>query len=117
MRRRTVVTCRRRRPAIRAGAAGAPFVVGVVLIAIMVAGISATGTLLPPVAAPAAPASRVRAGQGLRLGRPFRRIAGLPALAAVVYGAWQIRTGRQDKRVIAAATASLAVPLAGVAML
>ena len=36
--------------------------------------------------------------------------------AEVVYGAWQIRTGRQDKRAIAVATALLAVLLAVVTL-
>ena len=96
---------------------GALVVVGVVLIAIMVAVISATEPLLlfPGRSFGGSRFSGTR-GQGLGLLALF---AGLLVfgVAAVVYGAWQIRTGRQDKRVIAAATALLAVLLAGVAML
>lgn len=96
---------------------GALVVIGVALVAIMVAVITATE---PALLFPG------RSVGGTRFTGTRKEGWGLLALfagllvfgaAVVAYGAWQIRTGRQDRRVIAAATVLLAVLLAIVVML
>ncbi len=96
---------------------GALVVGGVALIAIMVAVISATE---PQLLFPGRAFDNSRFTGTQKQGRFILAVfVGLLAFgaAAVAYGVWQIRTGRQDKRVMAAASALLAVVLAVVAML
>ena len=96
---------------------GALVVVGVALIAIMVAVISATDLQL---LFPGRAFDNSRFTGTPKQGRFILAVfIGLLAFgtAAVAYGVWQIRTGRQDKRVIVGATALLALLLAVVAML
>ena len=96
---------------------GALVVVGVALIAIMVAVISATELqLLFPGRAFASSRFTGTPKQGRFILADFIGLLAFGA-AAVAYGVWQVRTGRQDKRVMVAASALLAVLLAVVAML
>jgi len=96
---------------------GALVVVGVALVAIMVAVISATDLqLLFPGRRVGGTRFSGTPEQGRFILAAFIGLLAFGA-AAVAYGVWQMRTGRQDKRVMLAASALLAVLVAVVAML